>query len=138
MSFSKLQRFLRKSLVILLGILILLLTLISVSIVKFKDDNLNSTLISNVDCMNINYDDNGLLAEKSLIPSLKIKTACFCQNNINTVGAESTAKLTLSDNTLPCSNYVENYTSYNFYKILVAIFLSILNLVFNNLKSSKN
>lgn len=138
MSFSMLERFLRKSLVILLGIVILILTLISVTILKFKDDSLNSILISNVDCMNINYNDNELLAEKSLVTSLKIKTACFCQNNINSQGAENTAKLSLSDNSFPCSNYVDIYNSYNIYKILIAFFIPILNLVLNNLKSSIN
>jgi hypothetical protein len=135
MPFSEFQRFIRKGLVILLGIYILLISLISVTIVKFKDDSLNSVLTSNIDCLNVNYTDTDLIAEKSLIYSLKVKTACFCQSSINSVGSDNTAKLSLSDNSLPCSNYVDLYSSYNYYKLVLAVVLPILNLAFNSLKS---
>ncbi len=86
--------------------------------------------------MNVNYTDSDLIAEKSLVSALKVKTACFCQSSIYSLGTDNTAKLTLSDNSFPCSNYVDIYSSYNYYKIVLAVVLPILNLAINSLKSS--
>lgn len=132
MTFNTFERLLRKFMKILIGLLFLFLGILLAYYSKTNQDNLNQALNTNVDCLNTNFTDSDIIAEKSFAVSLRVKTSCFCINSFNSIGIASSSLVTISDNSTPCSTYVSQYNSTS--TILIIICIPLLNLASRILK----